>query len=72
MNNKGRSHKILCVQDVIYVEKKAPRVSETLETVTHLIKVVGYKVNIQNQSLVYQVAQENTLRKNSEKPTQSQ
>lgn len=54
MNNKGRSHKILCVHDVIYVEKKAPRVSETLETVTRLIKVVGYKVNIQNQSLVYQ------------------
>lgn len=54
MNNKGRSHQILCVHDVIYIGKKAPRVSETLETVTRLIKVVGYKVNIQNQSLVYQ------------------
>lgn len=54
MNNKGRNHKILCVHDVIYIEKKAPRVSETLETVTHFIKVEGYKVNIQHQSLVYQ------------------
>lgn len=54
MNNKGGSHKNLCVHDVIYIVKGPQRLGKILEMGIHFIEVVGYKLNIQNQSLVYQ------------------
>lgn len=67
MNNKGRSHKILCVHDVIYIVKCSQRLWETLETDTHFIKVVD-----QHTKPVTCLPRANMVRKNLEKQAQSQ